>query len=119
MCRVGVVIPLSGDGDSVMEARPMLRTPALTANELPSGRRSGRVFGRAGRFAGWLAVAALLLASAPAAAEKYDESNAGHPLRMLAYAVHPVGVVYDYLLLRPAYWIGSHQPFRKLFGRTD
>ncbi len=97
----------------------MLRTPALTANELPSGRRSGRVFGRAGRFAGWLAVAALLLASAPAAAEKYDESNAGHPLRMLAYAVHPVGVVYDYLLLRPAYWIGSHQPFRKLFGRTD
>lgn len=63
--------------------------------------------------------AVLLLAGAPAGADEYEPSNAGHPLRIAAYIVHPVGVVYDYLLLRPAYWVGSHDPFRTLFGRTD
>jgi hypothetical protein len=63
--------------------------------------------------------AVLLLCGATASADEYEPSNAGHPLRVAAYIVHPVGVVYDYLLLRPAFWVGSHDPFRTLFGRTD
>jgi len=66
-----------------------------------------------------LAASLLLLGAGPAAAEEYEPSDAGHPLRIAGYVLHPVGVVYDYLLLRPAFWVGSHEPFRTLFGRTD
>lgn len=63
---------------------------------------------------------ALCLHAAPAwSAAKYDPAEAGQPVRVVAYVVHPVGVVLDYLILRPAYWIGSYEPFRTLFGRTD
>jgi hypothetical protein len=31
--------------------------------------------------------------------------------------LHPVGVVFDWMLFRPAHWIGSHEPFRTIFGR--
>jgi hypothetical protein len=56
--------------------------------------------------------------AAPAMAEsEYDPSNAGNPVRITAYVLHPIGVVYDYLLLRPAWWVGSHEPFRTMFGR--
>ena len=63
-----------------------------------------------------------LIAAMPAAGsteEDYDPPNAGNPVRSVGYVRHPVGVIYDYLLLRPAWWVGSHQPFRTLFGRDD
>jgi hypothetical protein len=49
----------------------------------------------------------------------YDPDRAGHPLRIVAYVLHPVGVILDYALYRPAYWLGSHEPLRTLFGRDD
>jgi hypothetical protein len=61
----------------------------------------------------------LLVSSTPAAADEYDPRYAGHPLRILAYIVHPVGVAFDYLLFRPAHWIGMHEPFKTIFGHTD
>lgn len=81
-----------------------------------TGRPVGRIRAIGASFG---LVAAILLSGAPALGEEYEPSNAGHPLRIAAYVLHPVGVVYDYLLLRPAFWIGSHDPFRTLFGRTD
>jgi len=67
-----------------------------------------------------MVVLALVLQGTPAlAADEYEPSDAGFPLRVVAYVVNPVGVVLDYLILRPAYWIGSHEPFRTVFGRTD
>ena len=51
--------------------------------------------------------AALLALASPVAADEYDPQKAGHPVRMAAYALHPVGVIIDLLLLRPAHWIGS------------
>ena len=69
---------------------------------------------------GGFAAAVLMVAlTSSVHAEEYEPSNAGQPLRVAAYVVHPVGVIYDYLILRPAYWIGSQQPFRTLFGRSD
>jgi hypothetical protein len=65
-----------------------------------------------------LALGMLALAS-PAAADEYDPKYAGHPLRILAYIVHPVGVMFDYLLFRPAHWVGSHEPLKTIFGHTD
>ena len=65
------------------------------------------------------AVAAALVGSvSPAAADDYDPSRAGHPLRIIAYALHPVGVAFDYLLFRPAHWIGHREPIRTIFGHT-
>lgn len=64
-----------------------------------------------------LAVCAVLLAlAAPAVADEYEPQRAGHPLRIAAYVLHPVGVVLDLLIFRPAHWVGSHEPLASLFG---
>ncbi len=67
------------------------------------------------------AVAALtmLAAASPAAAEEYDETYAGHPLRIVAYVFHPVGVILNTLIFRPLHWIGSYEPFKTLSGQRD
>jgi hypothetical protein len=62
---------------------------------------------------------ALLASSGAARADEYDPQRAGHPLRIVAYALHPVGFMIDYLILRPAHWIGSREPYRSMFGHTD
>jgi hypothetical protein len=64
-------------------------------------------------------VAAGLAWSVPAAADEYDAKRAGHPLRIIAYVLHPIGVAFDYLLFRPAHWVGHQQPFRTVFGHRD
>lgn len=68
-----------------------------------------------------VALAAALATAMPAWAtdSEYDPSDAGNPVRITAYVLHPVGVIYDYLVLRPAWWVGSYEPFRTLFGRDD
>lgn len=62
------------------------------------------------------AAIALLALAAPASADRYDPQKAGHPMRIVAYAVHPVGVLLDLLIFRPAHWIGSHEPLASFFG---
>ena len=82
-----------------------------------------RLPGRPSRSRAWFA--ALLMGfllgapTTPASAEEYEPANAGQPLRVVGYVLHPVGVIFDFLVLRPAYWIGSHEPFRTFFGRQD
>jgi len=61
----------------------------------------------------------LLAAAGPAAADEYDSQYAGHPLRVVAYVLHPVGVILDYLIFRPAHWLGNREPMKTLFGHTD
>jgi hypothetical protein len=51
-----------------------------------------------------------------AATTRYNPRRAGHPLRIVAYALHPFGVVVDTLLFHPAWWLGTHEPLRSLFG---
>lgn len=65
-----------------------------------------------------LAAASLGVAGS-ARADRYDPEYAGHPLRIIAYVVHPLGVAVDYLILRPAHWVGSHEPFTTIFGHTE
>jgi hypothetical protein len=67
----------------------------------------------------FLACAVVLLAASGARADEYDPKRAGHPLRIVAYVLHPIGVAVDYLVLRPAHWAGSHEPLRTIFGHTD
>jgi hypothetical protein len=62
-----------------------------------------------------LALAVMTLAL-PISADEYDPQKSGHPLRILAYGVHPVGVVLDLLIFRPVHWIGSYEPIALFFG---
>ena len=71
---------------------------------------------RAGR-ASALAVLVAVLAAPASGADDYDPQEAGHPVRIVAYALHPVGVVLDWLIFRPAWWLGQYEPLRTLFGR--
>lgn len=67
-----------------------------------------------------LALAMMGIASAtPVRADEYDEKSSGHPLRIIAYVLHPVGVAIDYLVLRPAHWLGSREPLKTIFGHED
>ena len=70
------------------------------------------------RLVGWVAVLALALSS-PAWAERrddYDPQESGHPVKIAYYVLYPIGFVFDVLILRPAYWLGQHEPFRTVFG---
>jgi hypothetical protein len=64
-------------------------------------------------------VAALFLVGAsPASADGYDPEYSAHPLRIAAYILHPIGVILDVLIVRPAHYIVMHEPFKTLFGHT-
>jgi|GEM_PF-947957 len=63
--------------------------------------------------------ASLVLAASSALSDDYERQSAGHPLRIAAYVLHPVGVALDYLIFRPAHWIGSKQPLKAIFGHED
>ena len=68
----------------------------------------------------WIAFAlAAMPAGAVTSANDYNSKEAGHPLRIAAYVLHPLGVILDTLILRPAYWLGSHEPLKTLVGNTD
>jgi hypothetical protein len=58
----------------------------------------------------------VLAGSASAGTTRYDPLRSGHPLRVIAYMLHPVGVVADTLIFHPAWWLGTHEPLRTLFG---
>jgi hypothetical protein len=67
----------------------------------------------------WAALALLTLVlglASAAAADEYDARRAGHPLRMAAYALHPIGVALDWLLFRPAHWAVSQPVMSHIFG---
>ena len=88
-------------------ANPAARLPVVRPGAL---RRS---------IAGAVLALGLLALASPAAADEYDPKYAGHPLRILAYIVHPFGVALDYMIFRPAHWVGMHEPFKTIFGHTD
>lgn len=71
------------------------------------------------KLAAALLVTALSVSAGPASADEYDDSKAGHPLRIIAYILHPIGVAIDYLIMRPAHWIGSHEPIATLVGHEE
>jgi hypothetical protein len=58
----------------------------------------------------------LVLGATAAGADDYDARRAGHPLRVTAYVLHPFGVALDWLLFRPAHWVGSQPVLRTIFG---
>jgi hypothetical protein len=51
--------------------------------------------------------------------DPHDPTKAMHPVRVAAYVLHPVGVLLDYALVRPAVWVVRQEPFRTIFGYGD
>ena len=51
-----------------------------------------------------------------AEADRYDPKKAGNPVRIAAYILHPVGVLLDYGLMRPCFWVVQREPFSTIFG---
>jgi hypothetical protein len=58
----------------------------------------------------------MTFAATSASADEYDQHRAGHPLRIVAYILHPVGFALDWLIFRPAHWVGSQPGLRDVFG---
>jgi hypothetical protein len=54
-----------------------------------------------------------------ARADDHDSRRTAHPVRIAAYVLHPVGVVLDWLIVRPAHWVVEREPFRTLFGHES
>ena len=78
-----------------------------------------RKSGRLAKTAAAVFVALSLIGTAPAVAEEYDPKKSAHPLRILAYVVHPVGFILDALIFRPLHWIGSQPYVKPLVGQKD
>lgn len=56
--------------------------------------------------------AALLAAPSASFAHEYDRDDSDHPLRYIAYAVHPVGVAVEKIIIRPLHWFVSSAKWR-------
>ncbi|MCB2155378.1 hypothetical protein KQI84_10865 [bacterium] len=54
----------------------------------------------------------------PAAAHRYSRVTDGHPLRLVAYIFHPVGVALEYGVMRPVHWFVSRNDLDIVFGHT-
>jgi hypothetical protein len=65
---------------------------------------------------GVILIVALLLVPVGARSADYDPHRAGHPIRIAAYVLHPVGMLLDYMIFRPAWWLGQHEPIGTIFG---
>ena len=66
-----------------------------------------------------LVTAMLVAVASPTVADEYDSSNSGHPVRIIAYILHPIGVLIDYIVVRPAHWFVSQEPMKTIFGHED
>jgi hypothetical protein len=79
--------------------------------------RASRRRDRLAAILGTVALAATLV-GAPSStfADEYDPQRAGHPVRIAAYVLHPVGVILDVLIFRPAHWLGSQPGLDEFFG---
>jgi hypothetical protein len=75
----------------------------------------------AASFLAVLLAAPVVVVAAPAPEPRvdceYDDSQS-HPLRIAAYAVHPVGVALKYLVAWPIHWVVSRPSLEGVFGHT-
>jgi hypothetical protein len=67
-------------------------------------------------FYGLLLALSLMLTPGVAGAHDYDRENSDHPLRYVAYVLHPVGIAAEYLVLRPIHWVVSQPNCDIIFG---
>ena len=65
-----------------------------------------------------LVVAGLVAVPATGRAhDAYDDSQS-HPLRLAAYALHPLGYAAEWLVMRPIHFLVSGDKTERIFGHT-
>jgi len=69
--------------------------------------------------AGLLVAGGVAIPRASWADKQHDPSEAGHPLRIVAYVLYPVGYIIDQVIFRPAHWFVSRPAVAPFFGHTD
>lgn len=62
-------------------------------------------------------VVGLVVASDARAHDAYDDSQS-HPLRLVAYAVHPAGFALEWIFTRPIHFLVSTPGLDRVFGHT-
>jgi hypothetical protein len=62
----------------------------------------------------------LWLAALPLRANAHDayDDSESHPLRLVAYVVHPVGFALEWLVTRPIHFVVSHPQLERVFGHV-
>jgi hypothetical protein len=63
--------------------------------------------------------ATLILSAAAASADDHRSDRSGHPLAIIGTVLHPIGVVLDYVIFRPAHWLAHHEPVKTLTGHEE
>jgi hypothetical protein len=66
-----------------------------------------------------LCALAIAFGAAPSLADDHRSQRAGHPLKIIAVVLHPVGVILDYAIFRPAHWLAHREPFKTLTGHEE
>ncbi len=71
------------------------------------------------RLIGTLAVAAWF-AGMPVRASAHDayDDSESHPLRLVAYAIHPVGFTIEWLVMRPLHFMVSSPELERISGHV-
>jgi len=64
-------------------------------------------------------LALTLILSAATSADEHRSDRAGHPLEIIGTVLHPVGVILDYLIFRPAHWVSHQEPVKTLTGHEQ
>lgn len=67
----------------------------------------------------WLSLAVSLAFAQPALAHELEPEEAGHPLRVAAYILHPVGYVLYHAIFKPAHALISLPGAREVFGHKQ
>lgn len=92
--------------------------PCSIASSTGASSTAARSIGR--RVAALVLLVSIGLAAAsPAFADRYDKHRAGHPLRIAVYLIYPIGALLDVLIMRPAHWLISQEPFKSAVGHED
>ena len=62
----------------------------------------------------------LTLASMPLSARAHDayDDSESHPLRLIAYAVHPIGFALEWLIMRPIHFVASQPQIEPVSGHV-
>lgn len=60
-----------------------------------------------------IAIAAMAV---PASADRYRRSTNDNPFRIVGYALHPVGLLIEYSIMRPIHWVVSQPDLDIVFG---
>ncbi len=108
---VSTVRPANESNDSSCTEPRSSSAPSSCSHSRASSRSV------ASRIAVFVLLASFCLAAAsPAFADRYDKRQAGHPLRIVAYVIYPIGALLDVVIMRPAHWLVSQEPFASAVG---